>query len=309
MVTYKHHILPFGKLELHRIEHVATKAHFTFVPEFGAIIQSLHLHKKDQLFEVIDGYHNYEEAIANRQYKSSHLIPFPNRIKEGRYLFADTIQQLPLNFAHEGNAIHGLISDQPLKIQSIELGQEVAKITLQQSFKPSPGYPFSYKTTIIYRFSLASLTCEVVAQNTSSTNIPMGIGWHPYFKINDKKADELYLKLPRCKMLQTKEMIPTGVLSDYNKFNKPALISDTEFDTGFLVHHSAEVVLKDEEHNVSLHINSKNCSYLQVYIPPERTSIAVEPMTCATNAFNNQMGLQLLAPKESLDVSYTVDLR
>ena len=39
--------------------------------------------------------------------------------------------------------------------------------------------------------------------------------------------------------------------------------------------------------------------YLQVYTPPDRKSIAIEPMTCIANAFNNGIGLKNLQPEET----------
>ncbi len=44
-------------------------------------------------------------------------------------------------------------------------------------------------------------------------------------------------------------------------------------------------------------------NYLQVFIPPSKKSIAVEPMTCAADAFNNKMGLIILNPKKSFSTS------
>ena len=39
--------------------------------------------------------------------------------------------------------------------------------------------------------------------------------------------------------------------------------------------------------------------FLQVYTPKDRQSIAIEPMTCAPNAFHNSMGLLQLEPGRS----------
>ena len=41
-------------------------------------------------------------------------------------------------------------------------------------------------------------------------------------------------------------------------------------------------------------------NYMQVFMPPYGTSIALEPMTCNIDAFNNGDGLTNLAPGETL---------
>jgi len=37
---------------------------------------------------------------------------------------------------------------------------------------------------------------------------------------------------------------------------------------------------------------------MQVYIPPERNSIAIEPVTCSTNAFNTKGSIIKLEPEQ-----------
>jgi aldose 1-epimerase len=39
-------------------------------------------------------------------------------------------------------------------------------------------------------------------------------------------------------------------------------------------------------------------SYLQLYTPEDRKSIAIEPMSCIANAFNNGEGLKILEVAE-----------
>jgi len=43
--------------------------------------------------------------------------------------------------------------------------------------------------------------------------------------------------------------------------------------------------------------------------PERRRSVAVEPMTCAPNAFNTGDGLQMLAPKQTLSGSWGIQVR
>ncbi len=47
-------------------------------------------------------------------------------------------------------------------------------------------------------------------------------------------------------------------------------------------------------------------SFLQVYTPPTRDSIAFEPMTCAPDALNNKQGLIKLAPEKSVSIKWGV---
>ena len=50
-------------------------------------------------------------------------------------------------------------------------------------------------------------------------------------------------------------------------------------------------------------------NYLQIYTPASRDCIAIEPMTCAANAFNNGMGTISLKAGEKKSVAYGVYLK
>jgi len=110
-------------------------------------------------------------------------------------------------------------------------------------------------------------------------------------------------------------MIPTGKILAFEKFCELTKISSTELDTGFKIDAaeiSMETELFDPEAFVKIkvyqEIGEKKYNFLQVYIPPTRDSIAIEPMTCNIDAFNNRDGLIVLEPGEIFEASYGVRL-
>lgn len=52
---------------------------------------------------------------------------------------------------------------------------------------------------------------------------------------------------------------------------------------------------------MSVNTFSTKENFLQLYIPPDRTSIAIEPMTCTPDVFNYKKGLLELASGERYD--------
>jgi aldose 1-epimerase len=54
--------------------------------------------------ELLDGYAADEMASSAR---GQPLIPWPNRVRDGRYRWGGAEHQLPLNEPAKGNAIHG----------------------------------------------------------------------------------------------------------------------------------------------------------------------------------------------------------
>src|SRR5512142_1735988 len=74
------------------------------------------------------------------------LIPWPNRIAEGRYSFDGAEQQLPLDEPESGNAIHGLLRWRPWSAS--ERGD--ASVVLGARLLPLAGYPFALEVSIRY---------------------------------------------------------------------------------------------------------------------------------------------------------------
>jgi aldose 1-epimerase len=56
--------------------------------------------------ELVDGYRADEMSSSGR---GQVLIPWPNRLQDGRYEFDGRRHQLPLNEPEHRNAIHGLV--------------------------------------------------------------------------------------------------------------------------------------------------------------------------------------------------------
>ena len=51
-----------------------------------------------------------------------------------------------------------------------------------------------------------------------------------------------------------------------------------------------------DKYNLSLGFKYPEGTYLQIYTPEHRQSIAIEPMTCIANSFNNKIGFTELTP-------------
>ncbi len=305
----------FGKFKHQHIINTATDEFVSIIPEFGGVINQLVIQKVRQNYSILNGCANYDELLTNEMYKSSKLVPFPNRIKDGTYSFEETSYHLPLNHAIEGHAIHGLVYDKPFVLADAKLGNDRAQVTLIYEYDGGiDGYPFPFQLSIDYIFITGEgLTCETKIVNTGKGLMPMGDGWHPYFK-TDKRVNRLMLRIPPCSRTVIDErMIPTGAVEPFDDFRESRFIGDSQFDTGFqLPVRSGEAVteLFDPELDLKISVFQETgqgkYNFLQIYIPPSRNSIAIEPMTCNIDAFNNKQGLIILKPGETFTGRYGI---
>ena len=163
-------------------------------------------------------------------------------------------------------------------------------------------YPWPFTFGLNYQlFAPDQLWVEIWIENTSKETIPVGLGWHPYFQLGDTAA-ECELILPTVDMVGIDaRMIPTGKRYAFDDFAQRRLIGSTVLDNCF--------ALADTHAEVCAHLQGprgglrywqetgpQKFNFLQVFTPPYGTSVALEPMTCNVDAFNNGDGLCALAP-------------
>ncbi len=304
----------FGDLSRITLFNDGTGERMSIIPEFGGNIRELVLSKKGRRYSILAGARTCSELLRNRWFKGAKLIPFPNRIDGGRYLFDGEYFQMPLNFAE--HAIHGFIYDKRLCVIQRCVSSDEAWVELGYSYDGTvPGYPFNFNARIRYSIAVGQgFRCTTVVTNEGKSPMPFGDGWHPYFRTRGE-VDDLMIRVPATQRVEVDvRMIPTGRLIPVDHSQWEA-IGGRGFDTCFYVgEEKGQKLTEIYDHSLDVTTNvwqetgRREYNYLQVFIPPSRKSIAVEPMTCAPDAFNNKMGLIVLGPGESFEASYGVYL-
>jgi aldose 1-epimerase len=137
--------------------------------------------------------------------------------------------------------------------------------------------------------------------------MPVADGWHPYFTLGDR-VDECQLEFQSKEMLEFDEdLVPTGRLIPYQVFGSLEEINTITLDNCFTVNFAEcqpLCVFRNPKKKVQVEIYpATSYPYLLIFTPDHRKSIAIENLSAAPDAFNNGIGLKVLAPDES--ASYT----
>ncbi|MEL7222639.1 MAG: hypothetical protein AAGJ93_15055 [Bacteroidota bacterium] len=294
----------YGKFKLYTLEHTKVKQAIRFVPERGGCLLSLVMEGQ----ELLDGYQTPEEVDFNTWGKSGVLYPFPNRLKGGKYHWQGQDYQFPVNDTELNNALHGFGMTRPLVIVSQELGKDEAIIRMEGSYSGElPYYPWPFTFGFDYHLKTSNeFIVKMWARNDGDTPIPMGLGWHPYFQLDDTAA-ACSLQLPTLDMVGIdQQMIPTGKRYTYEEFLTPKAIGSTVLDNCFAINdpnNRLEARLSGQRGilNYWQETGPGKFNYLQVFTPPYGTSVALEPMTCNVDAFNNGEGLVTLQSGELIE--------
>ncbi len=242
----------------------------------------------------------------------SAVITVPNRIDMGSYVFNGVTEQLPLSEPARMNAIHGLTR----WMNWLLVRNEGHRVIMSLVLHAQDGYPFVLSLQETYALTDRGLEVQTVAQNIGSTALPYGHGHHPYLTVGTDLINSDTLQLPaNSYFLTNSRLIPippavsvTGTPFD---FRTPHAIGTVQMDTGFtdLIFDAdgfarVKLTAPGGSPQVTVFMDS-NHQFLQVFtgdaLPASvaRRSIAIEPYTCAANAFNNGLGLRVLQPGES----------
>lgn len=263
------------------------------VTEVGASLRSLTVDGQEWLWTF--GEDEAPSASQGRQ-----LLPWPNRIRDGRYGFEGTEYQLPITEVPRNVALHGL--DEHAAWELVHQGER--KVVQRHTFYPQAGWPGTLTVTLHHNITDDGLMVIVHVDNDGDTAAPYGYGVHPYFAFDD--LDEVSLELPFASELtvDAQRLLPIEVapVTPEKDFRAGRKVGNTELDTAFTDPATPQWTTRliGPRHTVEVW-GSETTPWVQLYTRPERDALAVEPMTCGPDAFNEgptHDGLIVLAPGE-----------
>lgn len=257
---------------------------------------------------VLAGYGQDEMCTSGR---GQQLIPWPNRIRDGRWSFAGTEHQLPLTEVEFHNASHGLLRWVPWRLATRDEGS----LTVTARLHPQPGWSWILDCETTYAIAPTGLAVLHVVTNLSPEPAPLGVGIHPYIATGGVALKQVELTVPagRCVTVDARmlpvDLVPVG--ESGVDFRDPRRIGGQRLDTAFTDLRADE----DGVWRVRVHAPGRTpwtvwgelsaFPWVQVFTGKAEEGqagehgIAVEPMSCPADAFNSGTDLVILEPGAS----------
>lgn len=263
---------------------------------------------------VLDGYGEDERCSAGR---GQPLIPWPNRLDAGRYVFDDVEEQAPIDEPERGNAIHGFTRWMPWELVESTTERAVVGATLH----PQPGWRWTLDLRIGYRLGDTGLDVTLSARNRSATRCPFGAGFHPYLAAPTGRVDDLELHVPAStRWLADERGLPTRttpVAGTDADFRTPALIGRRVLDVALTdlardAQGLAVVEARDPSTGGAVQIRMDAAwTHVMVFTGDTvgaraRQGLAVEPMTGPANLLRTGEDLIVLEPGELWDATWAI---
>jgi len=223
------------------------------------------------------------------------LFPFPNRIRDGAFMFQGERFRID-------PSRHGFVRDKAWKV--LETGAsnlDGAWIRAEIKAGDYPReildqFPFPFTLDVTWRVRNAALEIDAIAENTGERTMPTGFGIHPYFRRPERGT----VQVPAAKRWELSDSLPTGKLldvegaCDLREAKDLAGLTLDDIYTEPLADASGRVecVLNDDVNKLQtvVEFHRQQFPHVVVYTPPApRSAICIEPNSCPTDAFNLQL--------------------
>lgn len=295
--------------------------HFLQAGDYTAVVveagAALRLLQHDTV-DLLQGFAEDERASGGR---GQVLMPWPNRVRDGRWTWEGAEQQLPLSEPDRHNASHGLVrwaSWRPLEATT-------SSLTLGVRLMAQPGYPWTLDLEMTYALHPTDgLTVTMAARNRSTTPAPFACGAHPYLTAGSTTVDADTLLLPGATRLLSDDerKLPTGteaVEGTAYDFRGGAALREVVLDHAYTdldrgADGRAVVALRSPAgRGVDLWLGEA-FGWVQVYTADDqggraRTALAVEPCTAPPDALNSGDDLAVIEPGGAFSAQWGVVAR
>jgi len=244
------------------------------------------------------------------------LVPWPNRVKDGRWDLDGTPQQLDITEPSRGNALHGL-----LRYTGYErLAREPHAVALGATVFPQHGYPFQLRTSVRYELVDDGIQVTHLIENLSVAAAPVALGTHPFLCIGGVPTEDLTLTVHAATRFEVdarlnpiREIPVEGSDYDLRAGRRVGSLSlDDAFGGVHTVDGASAVLRAPDGREVHL-LQDSNHPYVQVFTTrkfPKRggrgMALAVEPMTAPPDALNSGLGLRWVEPGQTWTVGWGI---
>ncbi len=286
-------------------EHAAT------ITEVGAYLREYAVGDRDVI-------HPFPEDSLPPAGNGGVLVPWPNRLRDGKYTYEGVEYQLPITEPERGTALHGLALWQRWTVTE----HTESAVTLELPLVPTPGYPFPVRFALTYSLSDGGLMVHLVAANEGTRTAPYGVGFHPWLSPGGADLDDCTLRMDAATRVTVDDrLLPDGTEPAQGPldFRTPSTLRGVALDDAYVD------VSRDEQGLAWIQLAAPDgrtaavwmdesmdtfqvCTGDELVPAANRTGVAAEPMSCIADAFNSGDRLVHLQPGARHEVTWGATL-
>jgi aldose 1-epimerase len=207
------------------------------------------------------------------------LVPFSNRIANGRLVFEGETYQLKPNWPGVNHPMHG--DGWAHAWQIVRSDAQSAEIVYQHERAGADGgWPFRYRARQSYRLESDGLTVTMALDNLEERPVPAGLGLHPFFV---RDADSELQCRTEAVWRTDAEVLPIAriVVPPAFDFSRSRNVNEVSLDNGF-DGWDGRATIRWPSRKLRLELEaSPTFRHAVIYVPPGRPYFCVEPVSHA----------------------------
>ncbi|HEX8583094.1 MAG TPA: aldose 1-epimerase [Allosphingosinicella sp.] len=277
----------------------------TLLPDVGGSIARFEYRAEDgKQIPVLRGSgEGSAEVLAQGSFP---LVPYSNRIREGRFTFRGREVRIARNMAGDPNPLHG---------QGWLAAWEVVRLEEREAelrFVHEAGeWPWRFEARQVFTLDEDGLTVVLTCTNLSDEPMPCGLGQHPYFPCTPETILDTNVESVWTIDEQVMPVEKVAAQGRYDLRNRR--VAGQDLDNGF-GGWSGHARVQDPSLPFSVEMSSPDANFFQLYSPPSGELFVIEPVSHANAALNEpeerwaELGLRVLEPGETMTLTMRLDV-
>jgi aldose 1-epimerase len=210
------------------------------------------------------------------------LVPYSNRIRNGKFEWRGKLVTLARNFPPEPHSIHGVGFEKPWQCETRSSDSAVLRL----AHRPDAGWPWAFEARQRITLTEDALILEFEALNLEPHAAPLAFGFHPYFPRNGARLTFH----ARGVWLNGADGLPSELINPEGSFDfsKGAPAENVDIDHCFTGWNGiATIEWRGKKHALGISA-SRDLSNAVVYMRRELDAFCFEPVAHVNNALNRE---------------------
>lgn len=218
------------------------------------------------------------------------LVPYCNRIAEGRFAFGNREVRIGPNMAQQRHPLHGMGWKSAWAVTHQGAGSAV----LDHAYDGGGEWPWPYLARQHIMLDEEGCTIALQVENRATESAPLGLGLHPYFR----RSATTKVRFEAEEMLSIDaEFLPDGKVQAADamaQWSKLSALPETLVDHCFTGWKGRATIADDQG---TITIAASGAPFLHVFSPPRSNELCLEPVNHPPDALNRASASVPMVPK------------
>ena len=237
------------------------------------------------------------------------LHPWANRLAGNTYRAAGrrvSLAGIALPHDPNGLPIHGNLFGVAFDVVRASDKRLTARLDYGAHPEKLRAFPYPHNVTVGARLDPGrGLTIVTEIAPTTDRPVPVSFGWHPFVRLPNAPRRNWELRWPGCEHVEVDgRVLPTGGRTPQRAERAP--IGDRTFDDHYALGRDRRFAISAGRRTLAFAFD-RNYPYAQLYAPPRKQFVAIEPMTATVDALGRGTA-PIVEPGNRFRASFTISV-